>query len=84
MKYQGVPATSNRRNIPTGEVQNDCCNPSREYGDVASIALFALPVALSNLVDDGSNYEFVRHTLSRDTNVPGNAPMHHGAGPVAS
>lgn len=42
---------------------------------VASIALFALLVALNNVVDYGSNYEFVRHTLSMDTTLPGNALM---------
>ena len=42
---------------------------------VASTALFALLVAFDNLVDYGSNYEFVRHTLSMDTTFPGNALM---------
>ena len=42
---------------------------------VASTALFALLVAFNNLVDYGSNYEFVRHTLSMDTSFPGNALM---------
>jgi predicted small integral membrane protein len=42
---------------------------------VASTALFALLVAFNNLVDYGSNYEFVRHTLSMDTTFPGNAMM---------
>ncbi len=42
---------------------------------VASTALFALLVALNNVVDYGSNYEFVRHTLSMDTTLPGNALM---------
>src|SRR6187455_1532935 len=40
---------------------------------VGSCALFALLVAFNNLVDYGSNYEFVRHTLSMDTTFPGNA-----------
>ena len=40
---------------------------------VASCALFALLVAFNNLVDYGSNYEFVRHTLSMDTTFPDNA-----------
>ncbi len=40
---------------------------------VASAALFALLVTINNLVDYGSNYEFVRHTLSMDTTFPGNA-----------
>jgi predicted small integral membrane protein len=42
---------------------------------VASTALLALLVAFNNLVDYGSNYEFVRHTLSMDTTFPGNALM---------
>ena len=42
---------------------------------VASTALFALLVALNNVVDYGTNYEFVRHTLSMDTTFPGNALM---------
>jgi predicted small integral membrane protein len=40
---------------------------------VASTALFALLVALNNLVDYDSNYAFVRHTLSMDTGFPDNA-----------
>jgi predicted small integral membrane protein len=39
---------------------------------VASTALFALLVAYDNLVDYGSNYEFVRHVLSMDTTFPDN------------
>jgi len=42
---------------------------------VGSLALFALVVAFDNLVDYGTNYEFVRHTLSMDTTFPGNALM---------
>jgi predicted small integral membrane protein len=42
---------------------------------VASTALFALLVAFNNVVDYGSNYEFVRHTLSMDTTFPGNTLM---------
>lgn len=42
---------------------------------VASCALFALLVAFNNLVDYGSNYAFVRHTLGMDTTFPGNALM---------
>jgi predicted small integral membrane protein len=42
---------------------------------VASTALFALLVTLNNLVDYGSNYELVHHTLSMDTTFPGNALM---------
>ena len=37
---------------------------------VASCALFALLVTFGNLVDYGSNYTFVRHTLSMDTTFP--------------
>jgi len=37
-----------------------------------SLALFALLVCLNNLLDYGSNYAFVRHTLSMDTVFPGN------------
>ncbi|MGE0222605.1 MAG: DUF2165 family protein [Acetobacteraceae bacterium] len=40
---------------------------------VASLALFALLVTYNNLVDYGSNYTFVRHTLSMDTTFPDNA-----------
>jgi len=39
---------------------------------VGSCALFALLVAYDNLADYGSNYAFVRHTLSMDTTFPGN------------
>jgi len=40
---------------------------------VASVALFGLLVSFNNMVDYGSNYEFVRHTLSMDTIFPGSA-----------
>jgi predicted small integral membrane protein len=40
---------------------------------VASCALFALLVAFNNLVDYGSNYAFVGHTLSMDSTFAGNA-----------
>ena len=40
---------------------------------VASLALFALLVAYNNVADYGSNYDFVRHTLSMDTTFPDNA-----------
>jgi predicted small integral membrane protein len=40
---------------------------------VGSCALFALLVAYNNLADYGSNYNFVRHTLSMDTTFPANA-----------
>lgn len=42
---------------------------------VASTALFALLVAYNNVVDYGTNFEFVRHTLSMDTTFPNNALM---------
>ena len=37
---------------------------------VASLALLGLLAAYGNLVDYGSNYEFVRHVLSMDTVLP--------------
>jgi predicted small integral membrane protein len=40
---------------------------------IASCALFALLVAFNNIVDYGTNYAFVVHTLSMDTTFPGNA-----------
>lgn len=40
---------------------------------VATTAIFALLVAVDNVIDYGTNYEFVRHTLSMDTTFPGNA-----------
>jgi predicted small integral membrane protein len=40
---------------------------------VAAVAGFALIVAYDNIVDYGSNYEFVRHVLSMDTTFPNNA-----------
>jgi predicted small integral membrane protein len=40
---------------------------------VASTALFALLVAVDNVVDYDTNYAFVRHTLSMDTTFPDNA-----------
>jgi predicted small integral membrane protein len=42
---------------------------------VAALAAFALIVAYDNIVDYGSNYEFVRHVLSMDTTFPNNALM---------
>ena len=42
---------------------------------VAALACYALLVAYNNVVDYGSNYEFVRHVLSMDTTFPGNALM---------
>jgi predicted small integral membrane protein len=44
---------------------------------VASTAAFALLVAVDNVVDYPTNYEFVRHVLSMDTTSPGNALMGH-------
>src|ERR1700752_1596953 len=43
---------------------------------IASLAAYAFIVAFDNIVDYGSNYEFVRHVLSMDTTFPGNALMH--------
>jgi len=40
-----------------------------------ALAAFAFIVAYDNLVDYGSNYEFVKHVLSMDTTFPGNALM---------
>lgn len=42
---------------------------------VAATAVFALLVAFNNIIDYGTNYAFVRHTLSMDTTFPGNALM---------
>ena len=43
---------------------------------VALIGLYALLVGYNNIVDYGSNYEFVRHVLLMDTTFPGNALRH--------
>jgi predicted small integral membrane protein len=43
---------------------------------IAALAAYAAIVAYDNIVDYGSNYEFVRHVLSMDTTFPGNALMH--------
>jgi len=43
---------------------------------VAALAAYASIVAYDNVVDYGSNYEFVRHVLSMDTTFPHNALMH--------
>jgi predicted small integral membrane protein len=40
---------------------------------IAGLAAFALIVAYDNIVDYGSNYEFVKHVLSMDTTFGGNA-----------
>ena len=55
---------------------------------VASIAAFASLVALGNITDYGTNFEFVRHVLAMDTIRPGSTigsraitspPLHHAA-----
>jgi predicted small integral membrane protein len=43
---------------------------------VAALAAFAFIVSYDNIIDYGSNYEFVRHVLSMDTTFSGNALMH--------
>ena len=43
---------------------------------IGSLAAYTFIVAYGNVVDYGSNYEFVRHVLSMDTTFPGNALMH--------
>lgn len=43
---------------------------------VAAVGAYAFIVAYNNIVDYGSNYEFVRHVLSMDTTFPNNALMH--------
>jgi len=43
---------------------------------IAALAAFALVVTYDNIVDYGSNYEFVKHVLSMDTTFSGNALMH--------
>ncbi len=40
---------------------------------VGALALFALLVTFDNLTDYGTNFAFVRHVLSMDTTLPGNA-----------
>ena len=42
---------------------------------VAALAAYALLVTYNNIVDYGSNYQFVKHVLSMDTTFPGNALM---------
>src|ERR1700756_1019032 len=42
---------------------------------IGPLAAFAFIVAYNNVVDYGSNYQFVRHVLSMDTTFPGNALM---------
>lgn len=41
-----------------------------------SLAIFALLVCLNNVMDYGTNYAFVQHTLSMDTVFPDNALKH--------
>jgi len=41
----------------------------------AALAAFAFIVTYDNLVDYGTNYEFVKHVLSMDTTFPGNKLM---------
>ena len=41
----------------------------------AALAAFAFIVTYDNLIDYGSNYEFVKHVLSMDTTFPGNKLM---------
>ena len=43
---------------------------------IGSLAAYAFIVAYDNIVDFGSNYQFVRHVLSMDTTFPGNTLMH--------
>ena len=40
---------------------------------ISALAALALIVAYDNIIDYGSNYEFVKHVLSMDTTFPGNA-----------
>ncbi len=41
----------------------------------AALAAFAFIVTYDNIVDYGTNYEFVKHVLSMDTTLPGNKLM---------
>ena len=41
----------------------------------AALAAFAFIVTYDNIVDYGTNYEFVKHVLSMDTTFPGNKLM---------
>jgi len=43
---------------------------------VTALAVYAFIVAYDNIVDYGSNYEFVKHVLSMDTTFPDNALKH--------
>jgi predicted small integral membrane protein len=42
---------------------------------VGAVGLFFFVVALDNLTDYGSNFQFVQHVLSMDDTFPGNAEM---------
>ena len=42
---------------------------------IAALAAFAFIVTWDNIVDYGTNYEFVKHVLSMDTTSPGNKLM---------
>jgi len=42
---------------------------------LAAIAFYFSVIVFDNVTDFGSNYEFVRHTLSMDTTFPGNHAM---------
>jgi predicted small integral membrane protein len=42
---------------------------------IGALGAFALIVAYNNIVDYGSNYQFVKHVLSMDTTFPDNALM---------
>jgi predicted small integral membrane protein len=43
---------------------------------IAALAAYAFIVAYDNIVDYGSNYEFVRHVLTMDTTFPDNTLKH--------
>jgi predicted small integral membrane protein len=43
---------------------------------VACLAAFAFLVTFDNLIDYGTNFEFVRHVLSMDTTFPGNSLLY--------
>ena len=42
---------------------------------LAAFAFYFTLIVFNNVLDFGSNYEFVRHTLSMDTTFPGNHAM---------
>jgi len=53
---------------------------------VLSVGLFGLLVGIDNIIDYGTNFEFVRHVMSMDTTFPNNKlmwraitsePLHH-------